>query len=111
MAWEGVGYYQDPSTRIHPARAVSSSEKTPEDRSSCTSLELLEESQAGSREALEELLQRQLPGLRAFVRLRLGPGLRALESESDLVQSVCADLVGEIERFDYRGEAHLRQPG
>lgn len=34
--------------------------------------------------------------------------LRAMESESDLVQSVCADLLQDLEQFEYRGEAQFR---
>ena len=49
-----------------------------------------------------------MPGLRAFVRLRLGPALRAVESESDIVQSVCAELLQDLERFEYRGEGQFR---
>ncbi len=53
---------------------------------------LLRASQEGDRAALAELLGRYLPRVRAFVRLRMGPLLRARESGSDLVQSVCQDL-------------------
>jgi RNA polymerase sigma-70 factor (ECF subfamily) len=54
---------------------------------------LVRASQAGDRAALEELLRRCLPSVRAFVRLRMGPELRARESCSDVVQSVCSDLL------------------
>jgi RNA polymerase sigma-70 factor (ECF subfamily) len=54
---------------------------------------LVRASQEGDRAALGELLRRYLPGVRAFVRLRMGPELRARESGSDVVQSVCADLL------------------
>lgn len=54
---------------------------------------LLRASQHGDRQALAELLRRFLPGVRAFVRLRMGPELRAHESCSDIVQSVCGDLL------------------
>jgi len=54
---------------------------------------LLRASGDGDREALAELLRRYLPGVRAFVRLRMGPELRAHESSSDIVQSVCGDLM------------------
>lgn len=42
-------------------------------------------------------------------RLRLGAALRAFESESDLVQSVCADLLTDLAQIEYRGEAPFRQ--
>ena len=45
---------------------------------------------------LDELLLQFLPGLRAFVRLRTGPMIRARESSRDLVQPADAldDLSG-----------------
>lgn len=39
------------------------------------------------------LMLRYLPDLRAFVRLRLGETIRAREESSDLVQSVCRELL------------------
>lgn len=68
---------------------------------------LLRASQNGDREALGELLRRLLPGVRAFVRLRMGPDLRARESGSDIVQSVCADLLAG-EGLVFEDEAKLR---
>ena len=41
------------------------------------------------RAALEALLVQHLPGVEAYLRLRMGPLLRAKESASDLVQSLC----------------------
>jgi RNA polymerase sigma-70 factor (ECF subfamily) len=69
---------------------------------------LLDAARAGSREALAALLERHLPGLRAFARLHLGARLRGLESESDVVQSVCADLLRDLQGVEYRGEAEFR---
>jgi RNA polymerase sigma-70 factor (ECF subfamily) len=54
---------------------------------------LVRASQAGDRAALDELLRRYVPGVRAFLRLRMGPSLRAHESAADVVQSVCVDLL------------------
>lgn len=62
----------------------------------------------GDARALDELLASHLPGLRAFVRLRSGPLLRAKESASDLVQSVCLEVLQHLDRFRYRGEAGFR---
>lgn len=56
----------------------------------------------------DALLQTHLPQLRAFVRSRLGPVLRARESSLDVVQSVCRELLTERERFDYRGDERFR---
>ena len=63
---------------------------------------------AGDGAALEALLNRHLPGLRAYVRLRCGPALRARESTSDIVQSACRDVLGDLSRFQYGGDAGFR---
>ncbi|MEO6596396.1 MAG: sigma-70 family RNA polymerase sigma factor [Planctomycetota bacterium] len=62
----------------------------------------------GDRDALDELLQRYLPQLHAFVHARLGSELRARESSLDVVQSVCRELLGERDRFEFRGEDRFR---
>jgi len=69
---------------------------------------LVEAAAAGDAAAVETLLQQHLPGLRAYVRLRAGPMLRARESASDLVQSVCRDVLENIERFRYPGESAFK---
>ena len=58
---------------------------------------------------LEAELARYLPGLRAFLRLRMGPELRAKESVSDLAQSTCRELLQHADRYQHRGEASFRQ--
>jgi len=71
--------------------------------------ELLRRSRHGDPEAMASLVQHHLPGLRAFVRARMSPLLRAHESQSDLVQSVCKDLFAALDDgFDYRGEESFR---
>lgn len=69
---------------------------------------LIARARAGDRGALDELLRRHLPGLRAFVRLKAGPAIRARESESDLVQSVCREVLQQIGRFRDEDEASFR---
>ena len=59
--------------------------------------------------AVDELLERHLPALRAFVRLKAGPSLLAKESCSDLAQSVCRDVLENAERFRFGGEAEFRK--
>lgn len=66
------------------------------------------ETRSGNRAALEQLLAEQLPALRAFIRLRVGAELRAHESASDLAQSVCREVLADLSRFEYRGEAPFR---
>ena len=55
--------------------------------------------------AIDHLLERHLPALRAFVRLRAGPTVARNESSSDVVQSVCREILMGAGRFEYQGEA------
>lgn len=69
--------------------------------------------QAASRsdgEAIAGLLERFLPDLYRYVDRRRG-ALAAKESSSDLVQSVCRELLERLDdrRFVYRGEAEFRK--
>jgi len=70
---------------------------------------LIRETQQGRPKALDALLERHLPALRVFVRLRLDRELRARESEMDVVQSVCRELLAHLGDFEYRGEAPFRK--
>lgn len=60
------------------------------------------------RAAIADLLVRHLPPLEAFVRLRMGPALRARLTAPDLVQSVCREVLEDLSGFEYRGEAAFR---
>lgn len=60
------------------------------------------------RKSLEELLLRHLPAVRAYIRLRAGPAVRAMESSSDLAQSVCREALEELPDFRFDGEAAFR---
>ena len=62
----------------------------------------------GDEAAFELLLERHLPGLRAFVRSKLGPELRGLESASDLVQSTCREILRHKARFQHPGPDAFR---
>ncbi len=57
---------------------------------------------------MEQLLEEHLPRLRAFIRLRANQAIRARESCSDLVQSVCREVLQEREKFVFQGEAAFR---
>ena len=63
----------------------------------------------GDRDALDALLECYLPELRAFVRLRAGPLIRARESDSDLVQSVCRELLDHADRFKHPSESAFKR--
>lgn len=58
--------------------------------------ELVARARQGDRTALDALLSRHLPGLRAYLRLHGGALVRAKESASDLAQSVCREVLEEI---------------
>lgn len=69
---------------------------------------LVENAAQGDRQAVEALLQRYLPGLHAFVRLRAGQLVSAKESSSDLVQSVCREVLEHIDTFKYPSEGAFK---
>lgn len=72
------------------------------------SSDLVQRSRSGDAAAMQALMLQHLAGLRAFVRVRMSPLLRAHESGSDLVQSACLELLQKLEGFEYRGEAPFR---
>ena len=72
-------------------------------------LSLTEAAVAGDRAARDRLIECYLPQLRAFVRLRADAMLRARESNSDLVQSVCREVLEHMDRFRYPSEAAFKQ--
>ncbi|MCB9871128.1 MAG: sigma-70 family RNA polymerase sigma factor [Planctomycetes bacterium] len=68
----------------------------------------LEAARAGDPHALESLFGRNLAPLVAFIRARAGRDLMARESAVDLAQSVCREVVADLDQFDYRGEEAFR---
>lgn len=69
---------------------------------------LVQSAGRGDEPSIAALLERHLPALRAFLRLRSPRVLRDLESSSDLAQSVCREVLGNLDGFEYRGEAAFR---
>jgi RNA polymerase sigma-70 factor, ECF subfamily len=69
---------------------------------------LVDAARGGDAAAQNQLLQRHLPALRAYVRLNSGPQLRARESCSDVVQSVCLGALNNLEGFEWRGRASFK---
>lgn len=69
---------------------------------------LFQDATRGDARAAVALLEDYLPRLRAFVRSRLGPELRARESYSDVVQSVCRELIEHQDGFRFEGETRFR---
>lgn len=68
----------------------------------------LQAARAGNRSACGALLDPYLERLHGFVRLRAGPGLRARESFSDFVQTVCRVVLRDLADFRGRDEAAFR---
>jgi RNA polymerase sigma-70 factor (ECF subfamily) len=69
---------------------------------------LVERASSGDGPSLDQLLLQHLPRLRAFVRLRSNPIVRQHESCSDIVQSVCREVLQATGRFEYRGDGPFR---
>ena len=73
------------------------------------SLDLLSQLERGDRRAIDALLEQNLNGLRTYVRLHSGPFLRQREASGDLVQSVCREVLSNLDRFRFPSEAGFRQ--
>lgn len=58
---------------------------------------------------VERLVASYLPSLRAFVRLRMGPELRAREESCDIVQSVAREVLLHRDRFQHGGDQGFRE--
>ena len=71
--------------------------------------ELVARASTGDAGAVGELLVKELPRLRGFVHLRMGAGLRAREESTDLVSSICREILEHEERFAHRGEENFRR--
>lgn len=72
------------------------------------SRQLVEDASLGDGVAVDQLLELHLPGLRAFVRLRSGPLIRAREGSDDIAQSACREVLQHIDRFQYGNEAGFK---
>ena len=73
--------------------------------------ELISRASQGDGQAVELLLERYLPELQKYVRTHAGRLVRSRESSSDLVQSVCRELLERLDgdRFQYQGERAFRK--
>ncbi|MEZ5966752.1 MAG: RNA polymerase sigma factor [Planctomycetota bacterium] len=69
---------------------------------------VLVRAKAGDRDAIESLLLAHLQQLRAFVRLQSGRAVRQRESCSDLVQSVCREVLRDLADVQCRDEVAFR---
>jgi RNA polymerase sigma-70 factor (ECF subfamily) len=70
--------------------------------------ELMQRASHGDEVAVDALLERHLQGLRIYVKKNISPALLAKESSSDVVQSVCREVLQNVGNFEYQGEAAFR---
>ncbi len=63
----------------------------------------------GDSDALEALLQQHYPALRAYVRLHRGDLIRSKEDSTDIVQSVCREVLQQLHHFRFAGEDGFRR--
>ncbi len=56
----------------------------------------------------DELFARNLPALAAYVRARVGSGLAARESVSDLTQSVCREVLDDLDELRFESDEAFR---
>ncbi len=78
------------------------------EKSESDSGELLERWYDGDRQALETLLQRNIPWIQGYVRRRLGSLLRAKAESCDFVQEVVVEFLKYGPRFRVNNGKHLR---
>ena len=71
-------------------------------------LELLHRWHQGDREALNELIQRNLPFIRSFIHKRLGPALRRKAETMDFLQDAMVEFLRYGPRFLLADEGHFR---
>ncbi len=69
---------------------------------------LVEAARAGDRCAVDDLMRRHVSALRAFVRLNAGAKLTQREAHSDLVQSICREILQNLGGVEWQGSAAFR---
>ena len=70
-------------------------------------LELVQDAQAGNREALNRLLDRYSDRVRTIIRLRLGSKLRERVDSVDILQETLIEAIQGFDRFEMRDEGSL----
>ncbi|MCA9319968.1 MAG: sigma-70 family RNA polymerase sigma factor [Planctomycetes bacterium] len=65
--------------------------------------------QTGDPLAVEALIERYLPPLHAFIRLRAGARLRDRSETVDLAQSACREVLTDLDGQQWVSEARFRQ--
>lgn len=99
----------DRHSRATTAAATGASRDHQAETQGCYAASMAAPGDAPRRQEVQLLLERHLPGLRAFIRLRAGPAVRLREETGDLVQSVCLEILTHQERFQHDGEEGFRR--
>ncbi len=69
---------------------------------------LVARAKQGDRDAQDALCRKHLAGLHAWVRLKSPGAIAARESSMDLVQTVFREALGDLHRFEWRGDNSFR---
>lgn len=64
--------------------------------------------ETGGDSGLGDLFARHMPALVAFLRHKVGPGLAQREAVEDLAQSVCREVLADLDRIEVRTEDAFR---
>ncbi|MEZ5962980.1 MAG: sigma-70 family RNA polymerase sigma factor [Planctomycetota bacterium] len=63
----------------------------------------------GDRQAFDSLFGRNLPRLMAYIRLQMSQAVGARESVSDIAQSVCREVLQDMDGFEFQGDEAFRK--
>ncbi|MEM7203579.1 MAG: sigma-70 family RNA polymerase sigma factor [Planctomycetota bacterium] len=69
----------------------------------------LQSVRSGDEGARNDLIEEVLPQIEAYVRLNVGPALRRRESCSDLVQTICREVMEDVDGFHGTAEEQFRR--
>ncbi|MCB9881326.1 MAG: sigma-70 family RNA polymerase sigma factor [Planctomycetes bacterium] len=69
----------------------------------------LDAARGGNREAMDRLIDALLPEVRAYVRLHSGRRIRERESVTDVVQTICHEIVVDLHGFKGNAEKQFRK--